>query len=762
MLMFSKKIIQAVSFSLACILLTGCGGSPQPVQDAGAQEAEIRETGTIGTGDTVMPEEALSYIVTEEDLPIPEDALTEDVLKGDNWVASEREYRVWNGILYRFLDLFEMVEDKNIYAGACVQVLTTPYDRWENHAIFYQEEEKVSGLLARSLIGAVENGVLLEMTSSKDGKSRLVRFDWDSGPEVLVEMPAGFSSDGLWGDKLFWRQEEKYWVFSSGGKALTVLDQTGQQESSQNLSVGVAGMLNNPQSGEEVWYGFDQKELVLWDQPGGRELGRVTDQIDPTRDYAIGYSPEGELYLADLDRVWAYDGNALREMFSFGEKDCFLQELYWLGFDEDGVMMLLGRCDGLQCLLTVLSGSASEKQEVLIVVNNTNSALSKLAARYNRKSREYHVTVIAAEEQPEPTEYRMRIQTQLVTGGGPDLLGDWVVDVQSCVDQGCLEPPEGIVEERSLFVEAALAAGERNGELYGIPYECYPYFLAVSRQLADAPSWTLEQMYRAVRSSPAQVMEEGQDGVQIVMAYGLHDEENKAFIDWEKGESHLTEEPFLELMAFAKEYADQKDFSDDWWESLADGRTAGMQVVLNSPEALCTAETYFNGEISCIGYPRESGSGIYMEAQRLYLNRNAESKDGALDFLRYLVSEEGQRWYMDYNSLGYEQMLYGSWMRMSVRRSLVQKGLELYQSQDHEKSTYSIGGISYHPEKLDEEQVETFWWILDNAYPAVFCSDDIWFIVEEELQPYFSGMRSAEEAAATLHSRVQVYLDERK
>ncbi|MDE7224920.1 MAG: extracellular solute-binding protein, partial [Acetatifactor sp.] len=710
----------------------------------------------------VLPEETSSYIITEADLPFPGDALTRDVLKGDNWVASEKEYRVWNGSLYRLLDLFEMVEDKNIYAGACVQVLASPYDRWENHAIFYQEEEEVSGLLVKSLIGAVENGVLLEMTSSKDGKSRLVRFDWGSGLEVLVEMPAGFNSDGLWGDKLFWRQEEKSWVFSSGGKALTVLDQTGQQESSQNLSVGVVGVLNNPQSGEEVWYGFDQKELVLWDQPGGRELARVTDQIDPTRDYAIGYSPEGELYLADPDRVWAYDGNALREVFSFGEKDCFLQELYWLGFGEDGVMMFLGRCDGIQCLLTALAGPTLEKQEVLLVVNNVNSALSKLAARYNRKSREYHVTVIAAEEQPEPEEYRMRIQTQLVTGEGPDLLGDWVVDVQSCVDQGCLEPLEGIVEDRSLFVETALAAGERNGELYGIPYECHPYFLAVSRQLADASSWTLEQMYQAVRSSPAQVLEEGQDGVQIVMAYGLHDEENKAFIDWEKGESHLTEEPFLDLMAFAKEYADQRDFCDDWLESLADGRTAGMLVVLDSPEALCKTEIYFNGEISCIGYPRESGSGIYMEAQRLYLNRNAGNKEGALDFLRYLVSEEGQRWYMDYNSLGYEQMNYDSWMRLSVRRSLVQKGLDLYQSQNHESTSYFIGGASYHPEKLDEEQVETFWRILDSAYPAVFCSDDIWFIVEEELQSYFSGMRSAEEAAATLHSRVQLYLDERK
>ena len=52
--------------------------------------------------------------------------------------------------------------------------------------------------------------------------------------------------------------------------------------------------------------------------------------------------------------------------------------------------------------------------------------------------------------------------------------------------------------------------------------------------------------------------------------------------------------------------------------------------------------------------------------------------------------------------------------------------------------------------------------MLDNAVPAVFKADDIWPMVDEELQPYFNGERSAEEAAAALHSRVQLYLDEQK
>ena len=143
-----------------------------------------------------------------------------------------------------------------------------------------------------------------------------------------------------------------------------------------------------------------------------------------------------------------------------------------------------------------------------------------------------------------------------------------------------------------------------------------------------------------------------------------------------------------------------------------------------------------------------------METSRLYLNRNAGNREGAIDFLRYLLSEEGQRQYMEYCS----------WMYLPVRRSLLQESLERYQQdvkvppvQSHDDK-----GIYFELSELDEEQIETFWRILDNAVPAVFKADDIWSLVDEELQPYFNDARSAEDAAAALHSRVQVYLDEQK
>lgn len=750
MFVFNKRAVQTAIFSLICILLAGCGGSPQPVQDTKTQGSE-----TSGEGILTHQGDEISYIITETELPLSKDALTQDILKGDNWVAGEGESHFWNGSLYRLSTLYEMVEGMNIIMGACVQVLAPPYDHWESQAIFYEEE--YSDLQLTALAGATENGVLLEVRSGADNKSYLARLEWNGGLEVLAEMPRELRSDAYtYGKPNFWHQEgEKYWAFSGKGKVLTVFDQTGQQESSRNLKGSVVGVLENPQSGEQIWYGFDQEELVLWDEPDGQVLARITDQINQMNDFAIGYSPTGELFLADMNRTWIYDGNMVSEAFTFKENNFFLQELNWLGFREDGVLLFLARCDDSQCLLTAEIGSAAEKQEVFIVVNNSDPALEKLVARYNRRSREYHVTVTAAMEEMEPEEYRTRIQMEMVAGRGPDLLADWTINIQECIGKGYLEPLDGVIEDRSPFLKTALAAGERNGKQYGIPYECHPIFIAVSSQLANAQSWTLDQMYEAVRNSTAEVLQSGNSGVNIVMAYGLHDEGNKAFIDWEKGESHLTEEPFLKLMAFAKEYADPGGYPySEVEERLADGRIASAQIVLNKPDDIQRAKAYFNGEVSYIGYPRESGSGVYMEAKRLYLNRSAGNKEGALDFLRYLLSEEGQRRYMDYSSLGVDHSFATC---LPVRRSLLQEVLDRYQ-----RNAYKWSSGYGQNEELDEEQVEVFWRLLDNAVPAVFQSDDIWFMVDEELQPYFDNARSAEDAAAALHSRVQLYLDERK
>lgn len=154
MIISNRRAALAGIFTSICILAAGCGDTSQPVRETGTQESTQgqqasdekgnftdgasggvdSEKGNLADGNSADGNtggadqgNTVSWLITESALPLPEDALTRDILKGDNWVAREKESHFWNGSFYRLSDLFEMVDEKNIFAGACIQVLAPPY-----------------------------------------------------------------------------------------------------------------------------------------------------------------------------------------------------------------------------------------------------------------------------------------------------------------------------------------------------------------------------------------------------------------------------------------------------------------------------------------------------------------------------------------------------------------------------------------------------------------------------------------------------------
>ena len=60
-----------------------------------------------------------------------------------------------------------------------------------------------------------------------------------------------------------------------------------------------------------------------------------------------------------------------------------------------------------------------------------------------------------------------------------------------------------------------------------------------------------------------------------------------------------------------------------------------------------------------------------------------------------------------------------------------------------------------------DDLVEQFTYMINHAEPVPVEIENIWGMVYEELEPYFSGDISAKEAAEHLQNRVQLYLNER-
>lgn len=105
---------------------------------------------------------------------------------------------------------------------------------------------------------------------------------------------------------------------------------------------------------------------------------------------------------------------------------------------------------------------------------------------------------------------------------------------------------------------------------------------------------------------------------------------NTEFINWENGESLLTEEAFINVLEFAKAYADTQE-----GEQQAFAKTI---VAFEELQRIKNVHTYFEEGAMFIGYPGSEGNGIYVEPKTLYLNAASDCKEGTKEFLKFIIS----------------------------------------------------------------------------------------------------------------------------
>ena len=162
----------------------------------------------------------------------------------------------------------------------------------------------------------------------------------------------------------------------------------------------------------------------------------------------------------------------------------------------------------------------------------------------------------------------------------------------------------------------------------------------------------------------------------------------------------------------------------------------------------------FAGKDSNIGYPRSEGNGIYVDANMIYLNSNSTVSEWAIEFLKFIASKEIQMRYAEndtkvkkINSITYSSSF-------AIRKDALERQIELKKQEKPIENLALMDGVYY------QHKEEVLQFLLSHAEPAAWKIEAVMDILSEELEPFFAGQCSAEEAAKKLDNRVQLYLDE--
>lgn len=550
-----KKL--SVLLLVIVIFLASCGKNPQRAAlDSGDISAASDEAGgnAITAGQTAQ-DMAAQFLIQETAIPDPDEQLLGNL--EDDWQLREDQRELIDGVLFRLVSAGDWTVDNGVTVFEVhkryLQRLCQPYDRWLTFDITEPVAVPAEGEDQNWYIDHVlheKDGVIYCTVGRRnDANYYLGQCDQD-GLSVIQQLE--LQSEEI-SDCSLWRDPHgNYYFYNQFRNTILKVSEDFLTEDTINLPVGIQSILGlvwNPLKEEVYWYGRVNQESGIWALEGRDVLLKDSDAEGFSMiNYWSAIDSEERGWLVNTQELWRYDGEAQR-LFRFTDKDYIVNGLHFVETADDGSLWIYAEVDGEDCILQVQESDQpliTNKQQIVMALDYRNVGLDIIIARFNRQNDKYHVSVMLPEEGQDFSEFRDRIQMELSTGGGPDILGNnMVTDMAANVRNGILAPVNELLVNGEQYLPGALEGGMIDESLYGVPYDCLLNYAAYSQSFADGrSSWTMPELMAAVRASDAKVLISGYGGINIVEDFGLSDDENTAYIDWENGISHLTEEPF--------------------------------------------------------------------------------------------------------------------------------------------------------------------------------------------------------------------------
>lgn len=399
------------------------------------------------------------------------------------------------------------------------------------------------------------------------------------------------------------------------------------------------------------------------------------------------------------------------------------------------------------------------KEEIQLCMSVAGITLKEMIVEYNKQSERYEVVLTEFDDSLSMDEQRNRIQLELSSGKGPDILTEAALqgaDKTSYVKSGVFMDVTDFLASQGNLCKSVVDYNRFGDRLYGVPVSFDLNTMVTSKRIAtDREKWTKEHCMQAMEESGASVFcgapygwTKEEAGIYVLNMLGVGMDGIQLFVDEEKGISSFEQPEFIELLEFSKNHADPNPM-DSGTEKIASGEMAYSTGSVGSFRSFWYWSELFGGEPSYIGYPGPEGGQYKLIIDNYYINASSLHKEGALDFLQYLLSEEQQRRIVE-ESVGFtvnQDLLKALWAE--AKETILQE------------QVMETGGLRIEPRLMTEEEENIFWEMLER--PVYYnWSNDIYDIVWDEVLPYYYGKKSAEEVAKTLDSRIQLYLDERK
>ena len=497
------------------------------------------------------------------------------------------------------------------------------------------------------------------------------------------------------------------------------------------------------------------------------ELDNLYEDVKSAKFYAAVTTNGENAFVTDGSKLWTIIGETVISSL-LTDNDILTEEIYGLSADDNG-FRLYARYDGEDVVYksTLMKGKKTDKKIIRFSVGVKNPIMEEFIAVYNRSNPEYMIVTETGWPRVSDEEYANEIAVQTAAGNAPELIDDLIVPPLQPCRNGTYAVLDDLIAEcdNPGLIQSVMASGKIGGHQYGIPwYSSVLYCAAPSELCGGRESWNLNECITSLENSKYSYF--GQEygrmmsPVKIVLYLGLYDTENMELIDWSERKSNLEGESFVSLLEFAKKYGNDAQyinfFEDD--EQYAEVVKAACQYEdMMASGSIELYEKIIKEGYEFIGFPGSIQSSAYVSTTCIYVNEGSKNKDGAKAFLSYLISKEGQEKFgrIALKHEGYEQP------SASIDNvDLIIK--DFNKDISGKDSTWLTRNGKIKIEPFTDEMAEAYKNMYINARPIRKELEPIKEIIEEEMEAFLAGQKTAEETAKVIDSRVQIYLDENR
>ncbi|WP_027398897.1 ABC transporter substrate-binding protein [Anaerovorax odorimutans] len=400
------------------------------------------------------------------------------------------------------------------------------------------------------------------------------------------------------------------------------------------------------------------------------------------------------------------------------------------------------------------------------------------------------VTMTAGDDEQQRTDYISKINTELMSGKGSDILAMDVLPYYKYADGGQLENLQNYMDADSSFDikdyrKNILDAMEYKGGQYILPLDYMFYYLTYDTSLFDEnekqslqnnSKFTYNQLIEAGKI-PFQRVNKNSDGqikmfdefADAGMLRELLSADYEKFIDVKNRKVNLTDGSFVKLLKSVKKYGEDgylkldsgsNEFSMEDYKKMTQAkyiyRTKGNFFLLDEafkrvgidPENSFDVMAGDESNDKLLGLLTNKEGNINFKYTQAYgINSNSENKGLAWAFIKFLIDGNTQSFSigLPINNEACLEKCKSDILGLSLgENTMDQQGKELTEEQKKVYETYK---------KLIEKYSASL-----NCCPIK--DDTIDTMIEKEVSYYFDGSKTANEVANILQKKIELYLNE--